>query len=337
MLSERLQEFISSLICIKYKDSDQSATIQTKSRYSQNKEITFVLNQCCANFVPELLKNNIIQLYDIFQTEHDKKVYQSYLCRALYDSIESMHFLRNRLYINEIDKQKLRDNIWYNAYNCYDIVMNKELQQYLNITIDEYNKCLNTLLLNIRYDDEIILKQFDNIDQDQLILLLYSNEDMALRVLKMSIPFYFKKRILTEVFNLNTDAYKIWSYLSQNTYDTSNDVRQYVFNILIQYSDINYSYFNNNIVLTDYEKEIIYQCFRNEIFKDISSTYVEFFNTCKKFGKFIDSEIKQQLIKKIKTKTRYRQIYNAKVHINFTESELNQLDAILLTYELRDK
>lgn len=332
MLVEQFNAFVAKLIRSKYKDIDISVPINSSSRFAAG-PINILLKECPIDAVPQLIANKTINLNELIQTDKDKKIYLSYIYRASYSG-EAIEFLKQKFYMNEIDKQQLRNSLWEDEYTCYHILMSDTLQQDLNITKKERDYCIDKLLMRLRFYEDVIRSHFDYFDQEKVLLLLYSDRDEALVILNMNnIPFDFKKRIVLQIFDIHKDAYLIWNYINK---DKNNTIRQFVFNQLMQYSDIKYkNLFDNDTILTDSEKEIIYEHFHDEIFEDIKSSFVAFYETCKKFGKYISSDIKNLLIKKLKTKTRHSYIYEAKRYINFSERELAQLDAILLAYELR--
>ena len=79
----------------------------------------------------------------------------------------------------------------------------------------------------------------------------------------------------------------------------------------------------------------IYNKFYNDLFGD-TKKYSTFLKRCCIFGEILRKKEKDILILRLRTKTRYKDIWKAERNINFDEKEKDRLAAIKLMYDLRE-
>lgn len=336
-LVDDCKRFLANKIYNKYQDSIQEVKIPYENWYTTHIK-TYLLKNVPSNDVGYLFINNIVSLKELLDSPKDFNIFNSYLFKAKLDTNAAFSFFKNHFYINEQDEKDLRQIALSTARYCEDIINDMQIIQENNITSDELQQCLDNILIDDQYTLPACNKYFDiltNKQKDNIIMILYSNQDLTISFLVSElIPLDFKERIINDVVDLNKIAHTVWDKLLGVCGPNNTIIRKYMFNYLIKNTDIDFCYYYDNNKLDKSERETIYNKYKNIIFDNIVNTYRAYYDMCINFGECLNDEHQKLLIKKLRTKSRQKDIPRAKRCINFSEENLTKLNAIELTYEL---
>lgn len=320
-----------------YANSDKTVQYIGKRYYGSTYNAECRFSQMRADDCYYLAEQGLIDISSLPLAKEDINIYNSCMLRTFYEESLAFDMFSHNLYRNEKDKQILRCIILDNYSGTRDLFDNKELWEKLQLSVEEKRYIIQKALGYPRNLEMLLIEYFNDLTarhKNDIITILHTERAYATNlIMNERINEDFRNRVFHEIFSPENYS-SLFSEIYHHT--SSNDIiRTQVFNYLMQNPQTcMYGFFKSYVErLSDQEKIIICNKFYREIFSD-SSSFRDFFNNCKIFGKWIRKSERILLIRKLRPKTRVKYIDEAKRKINFTPDELDQLNAITLTQRL---
>lgn len=282
-------------------------------------------------------RDGFINVAELQLSDKQELFYQSCITAAEYDFTLATDMYIYNLCRNKNDAERMRD-LALHLYRGENILFDDEdFIKQMKLSAEEIQFLFRQSLCKPFNMTRLLTEHYSSLTNDlkhRIISLLRLDRNQAIYYLyNSSIPLDFQMTIFNTLFT-KEDYYdiffQIYSHVAEN-----NKIRTIVFNTIITDPNVLYDSFQEHITnLSKHEKMLICNKFYKQIFPE-DSAFKAFFHNCCVFGLWLRTNERLRLIQKLRTKTRVQHIPYAKQRINFTDSELNQLQSIELAYKLK--
>ena len=320
----------------KYEKEEKTVNYISYSYYRSDSSAVCNLAYIQPGQVLSLMEQGIIKANEIDINEYDTKLYNACLLYSEYNMSSAIDMYINNLYRSENDGKLLRKAILAKHSNELTLLEDKKIQEKMKFTPEEINIIINNCLTSFYNINTILNNHFDKLSEEhkeKIISILLLDKPRAMSIFENSnLPDDFILRLFRSNF-LEENYLDIFHSIYHHTKE-NNIIRNKVFDYLIGNDNYFYDTFDPLIDgLNAKEKMLVCNKFYKYIFADTSS-YRKFLLNCIRFGQYLRKPERMLLIRKMKTKTRIKNIPTAKKNIKFSEDELDQLKSIELMHKL---